>query len=293
MYYGEFVAYNGAYAGYIYSAKGGNYQMMTFASITPSAVKGDGTDVLRFEAVGSSLKLFFNDQLVTYAYDSGLTTGAAGLWGGYEKSLGTPHSFVLDNFSATAVTLNNVTLPFTDAFGTGNALSRSWTERSGSFSINAQQQLKADNSALNLATVNHAATANLSVQANLILKTNTPGKTSLEYGGLVARFQDNNNLYVAEFVSYYDGSQYSYAGYIFLVKGGTWSLLKYGTVADPNFVKRDGTDLLKFDTNGASLTLSLNGQQLATTNDTTLSSGVSGVWGGPGFGLDNFGVQAV
>jgi hypothetical protein len=248
---------------------------------------GGSTGLLRFEAVGNSLKLFLNGQLVAYAFDASLAGGTTGVWAGSGTTL--------DDVAVSPISLNSVTPPFTDNFtqAGGSQLSRSWTERAGHFSINAQQQLQADNSALSLATVNQAATANLSVQANLILKDNTLGQTALEYGGLVARLVDGNNMYVAEFVSYFDGSKYSYAGYIFLVKGGAWSLLKYGTVVDPNSVKRDGSDLMKFDTNGGSLTLSLNGQQLVSANDTTLGSGVSGCWGGPGFGLDNFSIQTI
>jgi hypothetical protein len=92
------VAYNGAYAGYIFRVRNGAWTMLSYGTIDASAVKGDGTDVVRFETDWTSLQLFFNDSKVTEATDAdpALGSGVSGLWGG--------PNFTLDNFGVKPLT---------------------------------------------------------------------------------------------------------------------------------------------------------------------------------------------
>ena len=50
-------------------------------TVLSSATVSSGSGTLRFETVGTSLKLFLNGQLLTYAYDSKLTSGSVGVRG--------------------------------------------------------------------------------------------------------------------------------------------------------------------------------------------------------------------
>jgi hypothetical protein len=263
---------------------GGDYKMLSFGSVAAGLVKGDGSDLLRFETVGHSLRLFLNDRLVTSINDAALTSGQTGVWGGYYTGLGQAQKFLLDNFRAEEMVLPTVSLPFQDDFtqANGSLLSLSWQERSGGFRIQ-DNRLQTDGSALSLATVSQVAARDLSIQASIVL-----GNGGLQYGGLVSRYTDAGNLYVAEMVAY----QGSYAGYIFKVKNGAWTLLAYGTV-NAGEIKGNGDDLLRFETAGTSLKLYFNDQKLAeaTDNDPALATGLSGLWGGPNFTLDNFRVQ--
>jgi hypothetical protein len=206
------------------------------------------------------------------------------VWGGYYTGLGQAQKFLLDNFRAEEMVLPTVSLPFQDDFtqANGSLLSLSWQERSGGFRIQ-DNRLQTDGSALSLATVSQVAARDLSIQASIVL-----GNGGLQYGGLVSRYTDAGNLYVAEMVAY----QGSYAGYIFKVKNGAWTLLAYGTV-NAGEIKGNGDDLLRFETAGTSLKLYFNDQKLAeaTDNDPALATGLSGLWGGPNFTLDNFRVQ--
>ena len=123
--------------------------------------------------VGTSLKLFFNGALQTYAFDSTLTTGFTGIWGSGGATL--------DNFSAAVVTTPQ-TLPFTDAFtqSDGSQLSPSWADGAGNFSVKSDRA-RANAPGANLASVILTATASdLAVQADIALAA-----TGSQYAGVV------------------------------------------------------------------------------------------------------------
>src|SRR5262249_38403441 len=61
------------YVANIYRFSGGVFTQLNATSAT--FVPSGGTDTIRFEAQGPSLKLFFNGALLTYAFDSTFTTG--------------------------------------------------------------------------------------------------------------------------------------------------------------------------------------------------------------------------
>src|SRR5207245_2420687 len=85
---------------------------------------------LEFEAVGGSLKLILNGELVASAINGSLKSGSVGM----RLTKGT----VVASFQAAAVTKLNATLPFSDNFSTtsdGSQLSRNWSDRLGNITV--------------------------------------------------------------------------------------------------------------------------------------------------------------
>ena len=93
--------------------------MPTFLG-TPAAVSS-GAGTLRFDAVGTSLRLYFNGALVDFANDSALTSGSTGISGTAGSTF--------DNFHADLDPLTTPSLPFTDPFAAtaDEQLSSNWT----------------------------------------------------------------------------------------------------------------------------------------------------------------------
>jgi hypothetical protein len=73
MYMGRILGVNGVFFAQIYRNLNG-----TWTRLSSVRVAG-GTATLRFEAIGSSLKLFVDGTLRTSAFDTKLTTGTVGL----------------------------------------------------------------------------------------------------------------------------------------------------------------------------------------------------------------------
>lgn len=111
--------------------------------------------------------------------------------------------------------------------------------------------------------------------------------------GILCRYQDNNNVY--QFVVSSDG----YIGILKLVDGSMQSIAAETLIESPIVHEGNAQNHIRADCIGDLLTLYVNGQQVATAQDTTfINSGAVGVFAGtydtPGTDIhfDNFIVTA-
>ncbi|MFO0965426.1 MAG: S8 family serine peptidase [Gemmataceae bacterium] len=226
---------------------------------------GIGAGRLRFDAVGTSLRVFINNSIVLSRTDAMVTTGSVGVRAG----AGVP----LDNFSASAVNLTNTALSFGDAFNLtdGSALSANWQERVGQYTDGSLSMVgrSADG---NLATLNGVAQRDVSVQADFII-------TNGHWGGVVARYSGpgDNNMYFANWFNV--GAHYYVA--LTRIMNGAVTQLGQTEVAS-------GVGHLRFDLLGSSLKVYVNGGLALSVFDTALTTGSVGVRSDQGVPLDNF-----
>ena len=231
-----------------------------------------GSGVLRFEVIGSSLAVFFNGVRVAAAFDA-LITGAGAIGA---RALGAGVSF--DNYAAVAPTPPTpgiVTLPFSDDFNRPDTtyVSANWTKRVGSITLtsNAVVSRVAGASVMTLANL---AVADSAVQAFVNVGT----ASSV---GIVSRYAGpgDTNMYVGALSRVAGG----YVGRIWRHSGAGWVQLATGAAVG-------GSGTLRFETVGSSLTLSLNGRQIAAAFDTGITRvGAVGLrFVAPGASADNF-----
>jgi hypothetical protein len=264
-YLGDVEVSAGRFTAYLWRNRNGVWTQLASAPLSR------GTGTLRLQAIGTSLKLFFNGQLVAYAYDATFTNGTTGV---RAKGGG-----LVDDFTATALNPVSPSLPFTDSFGqpSGSQLSPAWTERAGNFSTQADGRLRA-NGGFNLATVNQFPAADVAVQANIAL-----GAAASQYAGLVARYTGpgDNSLYAAQVV----GSGGRFVAVIYRNVKGVWTLLSSRTITG-------GTGLLRFEVTGNHLKLFFNGLTVGDVTDNAITGpGLTGIRGTGGALYDNFGVS--
>lgn len=242
-----------------------------FARLDVAAASIPASDgVLRFEAVGSSLKLFLGSSLLTYAYDGTLTAGSTGIR--------VFKNVVIDNFTTAGISLTSpASLPFTDAFtlADGSQLSRNWTERQGNFGVLAGA-VRSNDAGVNLATLNGVAVTNTAVQANVTLAAN-------QVAGLVARYQADGSYYVGSVVA--DGAGASFTPYIFKYTPATGFVRL--DLAAPTVPAAAG--VLRFEVVGTSLKLFLGSTLLTFAHDAAIvGAGTTGIRATRGATLDNF-----
>ena len=155
----------------------------SLAVATKFGIAANLTGTLRFDVVGSSLKLYYAPTaaavlLLTaptvYANDSSLA--AAGLAG---MRIGP--SLTVDNFTAAAIAEPSQTLPFQSDFsspGNNNQLSTNWIERAGNFNVSGSQAVAQSNKpgsaasrlllpSANIATVTGISLADVGAQMGL------------------------------------------------------------------------------------------------------------------------------
>ncbi len=258
MYLGALYNSGGGPQASIWRNVGGNWTQLTVQNVAA------GAGTLRFQVVGSSLRLFFNNTLVTYAYDTALTAGTVGIR--------TSGGVSVDNFSAAKVTLAQAPLPYVDNFTQANGfLSGNWRDRAGDFRV--QSNLLQGNASLNVATLNTTSQANVSVQADVSVLG------AGQHAGLVARYggAGDANMYLGALSNVGTGLWAS----IWRNVNGVWTRLAAQTVAGAS-----GT--LRFSVAGSSLRLFLNNVQVATANDSALSTGAVGVRASVSATIDNF-----
>jgi uncharacterized protein YkwD len=269
FYRGQITSNNGVYTAILYRRLGGG-----LTQLGPAVTVSTGTGTLRLEVVGNSLKLFLNGRLLTHAFDSALTTGAAGAWG-------TPGA-TLDNFEADTINRVSAALPFRDGFAqaTGSQLSRSWTEQAGNFQALGNGQLRAIDPGLSLATLNLApAAADVALQANVALAA-----TGAVSAGLMARYSGSGdgNMYLGVVT----GSNGSFAASIYRHVGATWTLLSSRALTG-------GTGLLRFVVKGSRLQLSWNGVLVCDVSDGAIATaGLVGLRASQGALYSNFSAAA-
>ena len=254
MYVGRLVYLgSNAVSAAIYRNVGG---VWTQIGTTKNVSGASGT--LVFETLGSELKLFFNNNLVSYAYDSSFTTGTVGVR--------SSEAVVLSTFQASANSPVLATLPFSDSFTSpsfGNQLSNSWQERVGNFNIGSTTAIP-QNSTVALATVNGITSGDVNVQGNFQFTA------ANQYVGLVARYSGtgDNNMYYGRLL--YLGSNVANAA-IFRNLNGTWTQI--GGSLNLNVT----SGLLTFQVVGTQLKLFLNGNILVSGVDGTFTAGASGM----------------
>ncbi len=226
---------------------------------------GDGT--LRFEQVDRSLRLFRNDTLIAFATDSVLLNG-----GGIGMLATAGADF--HNFSATSVTLNNVSLPFNDTFTSAvrQQLNENWFNQVGNYQVVSGSAKGLGN--VNLATVNSVSLfVNVAVQADVSLSAG-------QFAGLVARYggTGDQNMYLGTLQKIGSSLQAS----IWRNVNGVWTQLTVQTISE----NLPGT--LRFEVFNSSLKLFYNNTLVAFANDSTFTFGLFGMRSTAGARFDSF-----
>ncbi len=255
----------------------------TFTALsTPVAVAGTG--ILRLEVAGPSLKLYYNGGLVSYGFDSQFASGAAGV----RASKGATTS--IDDFNTDVITLTTPATPppaYVDDFSTPantDQLSRDWTERQGNFSINGLQQLVANNTVMNVATVNGISIADTAVQATIVA-----GAAS-ENIGLIARYQTNGSYYLATVTS--NAAQTVFTPKVYRVVNGVFTQLTMTTALPA--VSLSAMGIMRFEVVGSSLKLFWDGALVSYGYDAGIAvAGLTGLRVSKNVILDDFTVDLV
>jgi hypothetical protein len=276
MYDGRITLSGGVYTALIEYVSGGIFNKLTSKTLT--GFTGSGT--LRFEVVGSSLKLFVNGVLQLAVHDSSIS--AAGLVGirGRSGSVSTLTTF--DNFSAQPVTAPVATLPFQDSFTRpdNSELDPVWVEQAGAFQV-LNNMASVFGTGVGLATLNALPTADVSLQTDFLL---SPGSAT---AGLVARYSGtgdgNGKMYDARITV----SGGVYTALIEYVSGGTFTPLASVTLHGFNGAV---SHTLQFVVKGTSLQLfidNLSNPLLSVTNSSITTAGLVGMRG-RNTSFDNF-----
>lgn len=267
MYYGVLVRSGGTTTAQIYVNVDGVWTLLGSANVSVGA-----TVTLRFDVVGSSLKLFVNGTLAVYAFDSTFTTGTFGIRGSTNVTF--------DNFSIDVRTPTTPALPFNESF-TATAdrqLSTNWREVVGNYDL--QTSAAVGVAGVNQALVNGIDLTNVSVRADVTLTA-----SNNTFAGLIARYSgpDEANMYFATLLQL-DGVVYAQ---IYRNLNGTWTSLS-STV-----VSVSGSTTLRFDVIGNSLRLYVDGVLATFAFDSALSAGGVGIRSSQNTVIDEFHVEAV
>jgi hypothetical protein len=271
--YAGFLTYNpgGSLTADIWRSLNGAWVQLASAPVSSSS----GT--LRFDVVGTSLNLYLNGTLAASSTDGMIASGTVGL-----RGYGAGVSW--DDFSASAVTGSGATLPFNDNFNRADApaLGNPWAERVGAIGVSGQQAV-AQAAGASVATLLGISAADVSVQATVAVGAGTAARSP----GLVARYSGpgDTNFY-AGFLTYNPGG--SLTADIWRSVAGAWTHLASAPVSSSS-----GT--LRFDIQGTSLNLYLNGTLAASTTDGTITApGSVGLRGyGAGVSWDDFSAAAL
>jgi hypothetical protein len=254
----------------------------TWTSLFSQSIASSASGTLRFEAVGPSLKLFLNGNLVAFSDDNQLTSGTVGM----RTSTGA----AVANFSASTLTLNNNgnALPFGDTFSaaTNQQLSSSWLNQAGSFQVGGGSAMAIGGSQVtvngvpdpnvNLATVNGISATNATVQADVTLAVG-------QAAGLVARYTGtgDQNMYLGAAVNV---GHNSFLLVILSNVNGTWTVLRSVTQS-----ASANSGFLKFVVLDNNLQLFFNGNLALSFTDSSISgAGTVGIRASVGAVLQNF-----
>lgn len=239
-----------------------------FKSAALSGTQFPGSATITFEALGPSLRLFLNGTLMRAVTDTSFTKGSVGISGG----AGTKFS----NFNASAINLQNATLPFNDSFAatTDGQLSTFWTDQLGNFTVpmvpSSGTGASASSTATNLATVNGATTADDTISA-------TVGPLAAgQSAAVVARYQSNATMYYAG-VFYSNGKFYAQ---IWKIVGGVAKNLALPPLGLLGSSFSGGT--ITFTLTGSSLHLTVGSTTVSVTDTSITAAGRVGIRGTPG-----------
>src|SRR5262249_2488270 len=247
LYLGQLFGTGSGFQASIWKNIGGVYTRLV-TGLTVST--GSGT--LEFEAVGPSLKLIFNGQLLAFADDLSLTSGSMGMR--------LSKNATLDDFQANAVVPQQAGVPFSDDFSTtsdGSQLRRFWTDQLGNITVVNGQAIGIGAGSGNLSTLNGLDAADVTVTADVALAAG-------QSAGLVARYTGPfySNFYLAQFIDVGNGQ---YRAAIFKNFGGTFSLVVLGSTTTKNAGR------LTFKLTGSALELDLDDTVLASAVDTSIT----------------------
>lgn len=263
MYFGAITNTGAGYVAAIWLNENGVWTQLAGAAV------GNGAGNLRFQAVGSSLRLYFNFSLVAFANDDTWTTGKIGM-----RSTASAY---LNSFSASAEDVNNNggALPFNETFdnsGFLDQLNSSWTNRAGNIKVN--NSVAQGIGDVNVATVNGINEADVKVEA--VVTVTGVGQSA----GVIARYSGTGDRNM-----YWAGLNNTGAGYvasIWVNIDGVWTQL------DSRSVNVTGIATLRLEVVKTSLELYVDNALTAWGNDSTLTSGAVGVRGTTGAIFDTF-----
>jgi hypothetical protein len=194
--------------------------------------------------------------------------------------------FVVDTFSPNAnrdITFNHFSaaitdaLPFSDSFSSGPTLSNSWFTEAGQYVTTSGQAV--GQAKFNLAVVDGINVGDISVQALMNFTA------ASQYIGLVARYSGpgDNNEYLGQ-MSWLGGA--NYRATIYRISAGKATLLAGVKLTN-------GTGTLRFDLEGSSLKLFLNGALVLDAHDSVLATGTVGIRSAAGAGIGDFSADAI
>ena len=203
---------------------------------------------LRLDVFGSTLSLYFDNTSVGSVTDQGLPEGGSV---GLRATVGT----TFDDFEACANTLE---LPFADDFNQEDGIEPGapWRRQLGAFHT-VNEVLRADGDQLNLAVVEQAVETDVDLESYVLIS-----EAPFAHAGLVARYSGNGdtNMYLGALVRASDVLTVE----IWRNVNGDW--LPLGSQ-----VVESGRGVLRFQVIGSFLQLSLDGQALVSTTDSSIS----------------------
>lgn len=158
MYFGALRGEEGSFKAEIWRQSGGVWTQLASQAVTA------GQGLLRFDLVGSSLKLFLDDKLVAFATDNVITAaGQIGIRGTNDTTV--------DDFSYAPLTRVVPSLPFRDFFylSTPSQLSSFWVETYGNFKV--ENGVASNNLAggTSVALLHGVSEADVAVEADIAL----------------------------------------------------------------------------------------------------------------------------
>lgn len=231
-----------------------------------SAPVGSSSGLLRFEVLGTSLKLFINGVLAVKATDTKLAgPGQVGV-------RGTPRS-TFDAFNAQQL----FSTVFYDGFNRSAAadLGPAWNALQGGIGVNPTNQAQATAAGTSLAVRDGVSLKDVRLETTVSL----PG-IGVEEAGLLARVKDANNYYYAA-LERNSGGAYSVS--IYTVVGNVKTRIGASVAVG------SGTGTLRFEVVGNVLTLSFNGVSLVSVTDTkSTAAGLAGLRGSVNAMFDDF-----
>ncbi|MBI4402562.1 MAG: trypsin-like serine protease [Deltaproteobacteria bacterium] len=227
-----------------------------WSTIVTKGIDAVDMGIMRFDTVGSSLKLYLNGSLILTVQDNGITgAGLVGIRSNYVND-------TFDDFSATTNIIQPPSFSFSTDFNFPNGNPPNvWSLRQGNLFINSNtlQSGVSGASVLILNTSSPLADVSLSVKfVNL-----TSGKRC---AGLVSRYTGpgDNNFYLAMLCKNSTSSRASLTAALYKNVSGSWTTISSKAVSPIS----SGT--LRFDTVGSSLKLYLNGSLLLDKTDTSI-----------------------
>jgi hypothetical protein len=238
----------------------------TWTLLASDAVSSLGE--LTFVTTGTSEELFVNNVLVAHAGDTKLKTGSVGIYA--------TKGAAVSSFNAAPPVMNAASLPFTDNFATDAAISANWYTNAGGYSLTGGvlQGLGTNN----VLTLNGVSQQNVSLTAQI---QSVPLGTM---AGVLARYNAaTGNTYMADIAASYDAHTKStvYTAQIQRRVKGVWKVLYSVSIGQ--------LGSLGFSVSGNELTLYVNGSQVGSVKDNTITAaGSVGVTGGAGTQVSDF-----